>query len=394
MRDVITRSDGRIVSGRVVTPTAQDQLLVLQGGKRLRIAHEDIAAVDLVGGRVLDFCRRRVRHKDNPRAQWFLVEWANTHGLEALARTQALLLALDSDHAEAHEFLGHHKTPKGWLWRHDGRLLTREKLHDMIAKRPFTIRGERFELECDHNLRANAAALLDLEHLGAQFYRRFGEDLQLAETLQPIPVKVSRNSSAFEKWGFRPVPYYSPPPHGDIARTFYAGATGERPEKLFFVGTQALLYRSLIGEVNRQSDRDRVCPWLEIGLSMLMENTMQGPSGFAAPGAPLAQKRQSLRAIGRRSRLGSLLHLPMYGGFYLMDDTTTATNWAASTMLVTWLLEPDNKPATHEPFLTYVREALGEGKGDSSSLFDRVMGQRIEDLEAPWRTWLEQTASH
>ncbi len=75
-----------------------------------------------------------------------------------------------------------------------------------------------------------------------------------------------------------------------------------------------------------------------------------------------------------------------------MDDTPTAIHWSASTMLVTWLLEKDNRPPTREPFLNYIRQALGEKKGDSSSLFDRAMGRRIEEMEKPWMEWLEQKA--
>ena len=39
-----------------------------------------------------------------------------------------------------------------------------------------------------------------------------------------------------------------------------------------------------------------------------------------------------------------------------------------------------------------VRAALAERKGDSSSLFDKVMGQRVEDLELPFRKWLKKVA--
>ena len=127
---------------------------------------------------------------------------------------------------------------------------------------------------------------------------------------------------------------------------------------------------------------------------MVMQNTMQGDAGFAAPGDLRRQDLQALTALGRDYRITHLLHLPMYSAFYLMDDTATAVNWSAATMFVTWLLEPDNTPRTREPFLRFVRAALGERKGDSSSLFDKLMGVRVEDLEAPWRAWLAQTAGY
>ncbi len=225
------------------------------------------------------------------------------------------------------------------------------------------------------------------------FYERFAEDLQLEQTLRPIRVVISGSAGSFEKWGFRPVPYYVPPPHSDEARTFYSGLSPTRPNKLFFVGMQGLLYRSLIGEVGQQSsDRDRMVPWLEVGIGMYMEHTMQGPAGFATTGRMSGMDLQALRAASRNFRVSSILHLPMYGGYYLMDDTATAIHWSASAMFVTWLLQDDNKPPTRAAFFNYVRQALGERKGDSSSLFDRAMGQRAEEMEEPWSQWLANKA--
>lgn len=393
LRDRVTLQNGKTVTGRVLVPAAPEELLVMQGGRRVRVPREDVAELDLVGDAVREFCRRRIAHKASARAQWFLVEWAESRELPGLARAQAMLLALDDDdHTEAHEFLGHRESAKGWLWPFERRWLTRVELEDAAAKKGFEIAGERFVVRCDGRIREGVAALLDLERLGVEFYHRFGEPLQLAECLEPAVVETSRTASSFQKWGFRPVPYYEPPPHGDVARTFYSGVAPTRPEKLFFVGTEALLYRSLIGEVDPRSDRDRVCAWLEVGLGMYMENAMQGPAAFAAPGNNRATDLQALQALGRSFRMSSLLHLPMYGGFYLMDDTPTAIHWSASAMLVTWLLEKDNKPPTRDRFLDYVRQSLGERKGDSSSLFDRAMGRRIEEMEQPWMEWLEKEA--
>jgi len=395
LRDKVTRRDGKVLTGRVQNPFAVDEVVLLQGGRRVRLGRPDIAAIDRVGDRVREFCERRVRLRSSPKAQGYLVDWAVSQQLPGLARAQAMWLALtDDDHTAAHEFLGHERGPKGWLWPHAGRKLLRAQLDDLLAREPLTITGERFSLRCDADLETNVAALLDLEHLGVVWQQRFGEALQLREVLAPIDVVTHRNTDDFPKWGFRPLPYYVPPPHGDVAHTFYSGPAPKRPQRLFFVGTQALLYRTLIGEVSRSDDRDRVCAWLEVGLGMVMENTMQGDAGFAAPGELRRQDLQALTALGRDYRLTHLLHLPMYSAFYLMDDTATAINWSAATMFTTWLLEPDNTPRTREPFLRFVRAALGDRKGDSSSLFDRVMGQRVEELDAPWRAWLAQTAGY
>lgn len=393
LRDQLTRNDGKVLTGRLLTPHGTDELVLLQGGKRIRVARRDLASTDLVADRVREFCERRVKSKDVAKLQWFLVEWAASHGLPGLARAQALLLVLDDDaHEAAHTFLGHKQTAKGWLWELDGKPVTRLQYENALARNPIDLTGERFTVRTDGGLRTSVAALLDLEHTAVVFHQQFGAALQLRESLRPLQVVVSRSIDTFPKWGFRPLPYYKPAPHGDTAYTFYQGAAPVRPEKLFFVGAQALLYHTLIGDVARNDDRDRVCAWLEVGLGMHFEFTMQGPAGFAAPAPLRAQDLQAMQALGRDLRLAQLLHLPMYGGYYLLDDTPTALHWSASAMLVQWLLDADNDPKTREPFLEFVRQALGERKGDSSSAFDRTMGRRVEDLEEPFTKWLAKKA--
>src|SRR5688572_996486 len=260
LRDRIERRDGRELTGRVVAPFATDELTVVQGGKRVRVPRADVGKMDLVADRVRTFCERRVRQQQSPKAQAFLIDYARDQQLPGLARLQAMWVVLhDDDNVAAHEFLGHTKGQKGWLWEHDGRRMTREQLDVALAKAPMRLVGERFALRCDAGLLTNVGALLDLEHLAVVWFDRFGKDLGLHEVLAPIEVVTFRNDSEFPKWGFRPMPYYVPAPHGDVVRTFYTGAAPVRPEKLFFVGTQGLLYHSLIGEVNAQDDRDRVC---------------------------------------------------------------------------------------------------------------------------------------
>lgn len=393
LRDTLTLRSGKQLTGRVLTPFAVDEVLLLQGGKRVRVARADVVSQALVADRIREFAQRRVRQKDNARAQWFLVEWAAAHGLPGLARAQAMLLVLDDDANEAaHEFLGHKRSGTTWLWERDGKFLDRDKLLGQPAKRPWSITGERFTVIADGDLRANVAALLDLEHLAVFWFDEFGTALQVREALEPMRIQASASVDKFEKWGFRPVPWFKPAPHGDIGLTFFAGPDPTRPRQLFFLGAQALAYRTLIGEGDVGDPRGRVVPWVEIGLGMFCESRMQGSAGFAAPGPLRLQDLQALQALGRDYKLTHLLHLPMYGGFYLLDDTGTAINWNAAAMLVTWLLDENNAPATRTPFLQFVRMALGERIGDSSSLFDRTMGRPIEQLEEPWRKWLEKAA--
>lgn len=393
LRDKLVLQNGRVLTGRVVQPFATEELVVLQGGKRVRVPPAEVLEKDLVGDRVREFFARRLRHRNSPRAQRYLVDWAEENGLPGLARTLAMLLVLEDDSDEAlHQLLGHKKTSKGWQWPLDGKFYPFDKFEAALPKQTLRVVGERFAIRCDAGLDVNLRALLDLEHLGVVWMDRFGNDLELAEVLQPIEVRTYRNVDEFPKWGFRPRPYYEPPPHDDLARTFFSGPQPTRPDDLFFVGTGGLLYRTMIGQSDRQDRRDRVCAWLEIGLAMHMQNTMQGDAGFAAPGPTRAEDLKALQALGRSYRLTHLVHLPMYASFYLTDDTPTATNWAAATMFVTWLLREDNQPDTRAAFLRYVKAALAQRQGDSSSTFDKEMGRPIERFDEPWRAWLEQRA--
>ncbi len=393
LRDRVQLENGKELRGRIAAPFEPGDLMLHQGGRRVRVPRADIASIDRVGDRVHEFLDRRRSMRDNVRARWILVEWARSRELENLARLQAMLLALDNDDERAHTLLGHKLRNKVWLWEHDGKWYGKDQLAAQILRTPILLAGERFAVRTDGDLRAAILALLDLERMGDFFYATFGNDLRLTETLRPIEVFVHRDATAFPRWGFRPVPFYVPEPHGDVAHTFYAGGS-PRPRQLFFAGCHGLLYRSLIGSVSLRDDRDRVCPWLEIGISLYVESCLAGELGEAMPGEPRQQDLQALQALARDFRLTNLLHLPMYGGFYLMDDTPTAVNWAAASMFVQYLLRPDNVPNTRSAFLSYVRSSLGDRRGDSSSLFDQVMGRRVEDFDAPFKLWLEKVAAH
>ncbi|MFN3242000.1 MAG: hypothetical protein ACE37K_10845 [Planctomycetota bacterium] len=393
VRDRVTLATGKVVEGRVATPFALDELLILTGGKRTRVPIDKVAELDTVAAKVVAFFERRHRHQNSRRALRYLVDWADDHDLPGLARLQAMELVLQDDGDERmHEFLGHRQRGKQWQWPVGSRWLTRDKLAESLSKKPMRLHGERFALTCDAGLLTNVRALFDLEYLAVVWFERFGKDLDLHEVLDPIEVRTFRNVDEFPKWGFRPRPYFEPPPHSDVGRTFYSGPAPERPDDLFFLGTQGLLYRTMIGEVNRQNSRDRVCAWLEVGFGMHMQNVMQGPAGFATPGAPQKLDLVALRALGRGYRLTHLVHLPMYASFYLTDDTSTATNWAAATMFVTWLLDPKNPQQTRSAFFAYTRAALRDRMGDSSTAFDRIMGKPIEQFDAPWHAWLNQLA--
>lgn len=396
LRDRITLSNGRVVEGRVRSQYTADQWTILQGGKRIRVDVAQIAKKELVADKMVEFFKRRHQHQNSKRALGYLVDWAHSQGLENMARLQAMELVLqDATDENMHRFLGHRKRGKAWLWPNGNKMQTLAKLQKTMLNRPFRVAGERFALRCDTSLLLNVRALFDLEQLAVTWFEQFGKDLELAEVLKPIEIQTYRNPTEFPKWGFRPRPYFEPPPHADLGRTFYSGPTPERPNDLFFLGTQGLLYRTMIGQVNQQNSRDRVCAWVEVGLGMHMQQIMQGPSGFALPGKPRKMDMLAIGALGRGYRLTHLIHLPMYGSFYLTDDMATGVNWSAASMFTTWLLDDTKKKDKTRPaFLNYIRTVLVDRQGDSSTTFDRVMGKPIEQFDEPWRVWLNKVAGN
>jgi hypothetical protein len=391
LRDVVRLANGKELRGRIVDPHAPAELLLAQGGKRIRVDRTQIVASELVGDRVREFLDRRLSLRSSVNGQWILVEWAQANGLPGLARVQATDLALRSDDERAHTFLGHRKKGAQWLWPHDGRWLSREDLDGALGKAPMVLRGERFELRCDGSLATNVAALLDLERLGDWMHATLGADLQLRENLQPVRVATWRNGAAFPKWGFRPSPYYVPDPHGDEARAFFI--LPDRPYKLFLVGAHALLYHGMIGSVDPRDERDRVCAWLELGLASYAEASLGGDPGFATAFPQPGLEISALQAEARSFKLVNLLHLPMYTGFYQVDNAETDTWWHVAAMFTRFLLDPAT-PAQRTAFFAFARKSLIERKGDSSSVFDAAMGKRVEELEAPFRTWLRKLAGN
>ena len=393
VRDRVVLKTGKEFRGRIAAPYDAQALVIMRGGLRQRAERSKVAEIELVGDKIRLFLERRLQMRNQPRAQWFLVEWAQSQQLPNFARLQAMLMVLESGDERAREFLGHRQRRGEWQWPHDGGWYSQTNLEKRIINSPLKLEGERFRLTCNSNLTSNIKALFDLERTAVWWYDNYGEALGLLEALEPVEIAVMRDATRFQRWGFRPMPYYALSAYGGQARTFYTGANLKRPKLLFYTGAQGLLYRSLIGDFIPQDDSTRICPWLEVGLPMLAQQVFAGEPGYATPGPLKPEDRKALEALERDYRLTHLLHLPMYGGFYLMNDAPTNVNWSAATMFVQYLLDDNNQPATRQAFFAYAHSALAERKGDSSSLFDRAMGRPVEEFEKPFRAWLRKVAN-
>ena len=389
LRDVVTLKDGKEHCGRVVNPFTPGPLVVAQGRKRIRVDRAEVASTDTVSARLAEFFRTRQKLHTKPAAQPMLFDWAKSRGLDRVATLHAMADCLASDDSFGHEALGHQKKGGTWLWPHAAKQLPLEQLENALADEPMTLVGERFSVRVDGNLRAGVHALLDLERMGVHMTAEFGEALALLDAQEPVLVDIRSDLGKFQKWGFRPAAWFEPQPHGDIARTLYPSPMQARPQRLFFVGAHGLLYRALIGETNSRDDRDRVCAWLEVGLSMQMETAMQGDAGWAEPAPVRSLDLWAAQTLGGDLDLSRLSHQPMFGGFYLLDDAETRSRWALATTFVQWLLSDDNVPATRARFLSYVRLSLGDRRGDSSTAWDGAMGKKIDEFREPFRAWLK-----
>src|SRR5262245_42553363 len=146
MRDVVHLKNGKEVRGRIAQPFAPGELLLVQGGKRVRVPRADIGTIEPVADTIREFLDRRHRLAGNPRAQWILVEWATARSLVNFARLQAMQLALESDDERAHAHLGHRQRNKQWLWDHDGKWLTKDQLLTAIVRDQVVLPGERFRV--------------------------------------------------------------------------------------------------------------------------------------------------------------------------------------------------------------------------------------------------------
>ncbi|MFT7535957.1 MAG: hypothetical protein ACI85K_001910, partial [Hyphomicrobiaceae bacterium] len=62
LRDRITLTNGRVITGRIATPHDPDQLLVMQGGKRVRVDVALVKETQLVADQLIEFFKRRDQH--------------------------------------------------------------------------------------------------------------------------------------------------------------------------------------------------------------------------------------------------------------------------------------------------------------------------------------------
>jgi hypothetical protein len=95
--------------------------------------------------------------------------------------------------------------------------------------------------------------------------------------------------------------------------------------------------------------------------------------------------------------LENFIHVPFPA--YHDDPVVAPFHTANAAMLVAYLMAPNETAGTppvalRPRFLAYIRTCFHDGKGNSSSTLDAVLGKeigRVEHLEGPWIAWLAKT---
>lgn len=392
LRDAVTLDNGKVIRGRVLTPYAEDELLIMQGSKRVRIARRRVASMVTVLDQQREFFRRRGQAAQTADAQWQLAAWAASVQLNGMARLAAhSVLFIDPDYEKAHELLGHRQRGKSWLWPKGSNWLSLKRFEQDSSSwgRALEIEAEHFRIRSNGGMQRGVDALFDLERLYLFWFDEFGAALDLHEALELMDILVWNDEDKFPGWSGARLSYFIPKPFDDASYTFYP-KKGDRPHDLFVVGSQHILYRCLALDPNLGDTKNRLCAWLEIGIGQWMQSQLEGPAGQVEPvfgGLDLASARAVL--MGKRYSVKNILHLNLRDHFYGGVGGYHQVHWASVYSLVAFLMDEDAFPGGSKKLMTFLHDALRNGKGDSSSAFDDAMGQRAERLEEPWLRWLE-----
>lgn len=405
-RDRIILTNGKELNGRVQQRHLEKEVLLRQGNKRVRVKKSKINQIETVRDHTRAFFKRRAgRDHAAAATHWEMSEWAAKRRLPHLAKVAAYAtLARDPKHDKAHEFLGHRQRGNEWRWKLDSRYVSRETFDEYNSDmgHGLELRSEHFAIQTDAGLKRACDALYDLERLYLWWLDEHGASLELQELLEPINLKIFAEDSQFPPLSSSKLGYFVPFPHDDRCYVFYEKRE-ERPSHMLTMASQALLYRVLANNADPGGPEERFCAWLEFGLSQWAESQFSGPAGQVEPGdVRVDQIVATLAASDERYSLKNMLHLHVRDHFYATSSARTIgaqrryrttrhdVHWAATQLFTTFLLDEKANPGLREKVWEYAKLALREGKGDSSSAFDKAIGQRVEKFEKPWATWISK----
>jgi hypothetical protein len=394
-RDVVELTHGQPITGRVVNPFDQKELLVLQGGKRVRIERSKVKATSTVNDKLRELLHMHAAMPDEADRLWILSEWAQSKQLTEMAKLYAYrVLCIDGGHKAAHEFLDHKKQGANWLWRRGERLLPKAAFDAYVADfgHPLELASEHWRLRTDAGVQRAVDTLIDLERLYLFFFERFGEKLDAYEVLTPVPVLAWKDKAKFPGWTQLRIPYYHPPQTPEGVYTFFDGEAG-RADSLFRVGVEALLNRCVAVDAVYPTYEHRLVDWFEIGFGQWVDSQLSGAPGRAKAGPPrMSEARVKLVLDERRYALPLLLQRNVDDNYYDSVTDYKAMDWAYAEAFVAFLMQDTPPNGRADRLLHYAFMALRDKRGDSSSTFDKAFGKRIEELEKPFASWLREHA--
>jgi hypothetical protein len=421
-RDLVVRKNGKEERGVVIESFHPEHVVLLrEGNRREEIPRESIRKLDLLRDRLAAFLRVR-RPGLSVEAEWSLAEDARRAGLERMARVQAYhVLLRDPEHDAAHALLGHERRGDTWAWTLDGKRVSRARFEERSAdwNHRLVLEGEHFTVETDCGLQRGLDVLFDLEGLYVWFLQNLGPVLRAAEDVDEpalermtFLVHASRTDPGYQQRRTDEGAYYDPTENSsaasgafNVVRTFYA--QGERPELLFELGTQALLYSTLVlGRTRDEADEKlrRLSHWADIGLGYWVARHAGGLPGYAEFRPPFQAPfqldpetaRLSLEPLRPphllsrgRSELANLVGLPwieLIGG-----DPEAILARARSCTFIPFLIEGQAQGLAEkgrDALWTYFREVYCTQKANASSAFDDGLeGGRAQAFEDAWKAW-------
>ena len=179
----------------------------------------------------------------------------------------------------------------------------------------------------------------------------------------------------------------------DYVATFYDVGV-DRPRRLFTVACQSILENTLtLQKTSRLPGAglySRVCAWADVGFSEWVASCMHGKPGHAVPGVPSLDRVRLGRVLAAKPKLKTTTHLRYK--LFLNPGPRALERWDSTWAFVFFLMDKNQSPSKREGFMKYLRAALFEGKGDSSSAFDKAMGEKLNKIEKRFYVWLRKNA--
>jgi len=436
-----------LVSGLAISQEAEDErdLVRLRGGKELRCrVHarydpehvvirrgnqlEELPRkeVDLIVSTVREQLARFLSERKEGLSvdeEWGLVERAQALGLPEMARLQAWhVLSLDPGDGRAHEFLGHSLKNGEWRWVLDGRDHLQAEFDQRIAqwKTRLVLRSENYELQTDAGLRRAVDTLFDLEGLYVRWLDSFGETLRATEGViypherMTFLVYRDKQDEGFkdyltqEREPFYDASFQTTTKEGNfnVAFTYYSDR-GYRPERLFDLAVQQLMYSTLYLGHRRgavpETVEEHLSHWVELGMGYWLGSQFAGSPGYPRMTAFVLDPKEARLTLVRPGRgplsryqeevtnLVSMEFRAFYGtGEQVPMHRAKARTLVAFMMEANVPLEARNQVVgySRDGLLHYLREVYGTPTAGSSSALDDGLGAKVEHLEGVWKEWV------